>query len=66
MPRATEKERTPQFDVGQRVRHPTFGEGIVIESKLQRDDEELAVVFEGLGIKRLLASFARLEKLPQE
>ena len=57
-------EETPitQFRVGQRVRHQTFGEGIVIESKLLRDDEEVSVVFEGTGIKRLLASFARLEK----
>ncbi len=53
---------TPQFRAGQRVRHVTFGEGIVIESKLQRDDEEVTVVFEEAGIKRVLVSFARLEK----
>lgn len=56
--------RAAQFQVGQRVQHPKFGEGIVIQSKLHRDDEEVSVVFEGAGIKRLLASFARLEKLP--
>ena len=61
--RPTEETRVAQFRAGQRVRHPTFGEGIVIESRLQRDDEEVSVVFEDAGIKRLLASFARLEKL---
>jgi DNA helicase-2/ATP-dependent DNA helicase PcrA len=61
--RPTDEARVVQFRAGQRVRHPTFGEGIVIESRLQRDDEEVSVVFEESGIKRLLASFARLEKL---
>ena len=61
--RPTEKVQTLQFRAGQRVRHPKFGEGIVIESKLQRDDEQVTVVFEDSGIKRLLASFAQLKKL---
>ncbi len=53
----------PQFAVGQRVRHPLFGEGTVIESKLAKDDEEVKVAFPGKGIKTLLASFAKLQKL---
>jgi DNA helicase-2/ATP-dependent DNA helicase PcrA len=64
--RPTEGTRTPLFRAGQRVRHPKFGEGIIIESKLQRDDEEVAVVFEKIGIKRLLVSFAQLEKLSKD
>jgi DNA helicase-2/ATP-dependent DNA helicase PcrA len=58
-----EKEQSQQFRAGQRVRHANFGEGIVIESKLRQDDEELTIVFEDSGIKRLLVSFASLEKL---
>jgi len=54
---------TGRFETGDRVRHPIFGEGIVIESKVMGDDEEVTVAFEGRGIKRLLASFAKLEKL---
>jgi len=50
-----------QFKVGDRVRHPPFGEGIVISSVLQSDDEEVTVAFAGQKPKRLLASFARLE-----
>ena len=54
---------TGQFETGDRVRHRIFGEGIVIESKVTGADEEVTVAFEGKGIKRLLASFAKLEKL---
>jgi DNA helicase-2/ATP-dependent DNA helicase PcrA len=61
--RPVEKRPVAQFRAGQRVRHPQFGEGIVIESRLQSDDEEVSVVFEEAGIKRLLVSFAALEKI---
>ncbi len=43
------------------MRHVKFGEGTVIESKLSGDDEEVTVAFPGIGIKRLAASFAKLE-----
>ena len=56
--------RELQFRAGQRVKHAQFGEGIVIESKFDRDDEEVTVAFKKAGIKRLLASFANLQKLP--
>ncbi len=56
--------RAPSFRAGQRVKHATFGEGIVIESRLDRNDEEVTIAFKKAGIKRLLASFANLQKLP--
>ena len=56
--------REPAFRPGQRVKHARFGEGVVVESRVQGDDEELAVAFEKAGVKRLLVSFANLEKLP--
>jgi DNA helicase-2/ATP-dependent DNA helicase PcrA len=62
-PVASEPVVMAQFETGDRVRHPLFGEGIVIESKIAGNDEEVTVAFEEKGIKRLLASFARLEKL---
>jgi len=62
-PVASEPAVTGQFETGDRVRHRLFGEGIVIESKVAGSDEEVTVVFEEKGIKRLLASFAKLEKL---
>ncbi len=52
-----------EFVSGEAVRHPIFGQGTVISSQLTGDDEEVTVAFEGRGIKRLMASFARLEKV---
>ena len=52
---------TAQYQTGQRVRHAKFGEGTVIESQLTGNDEEVSVAFAGVGIKRLAASFAKLE-----
>ncbi len=55
--------RAASFFAGQKVRHAMFGEGIVVSSKLIDDDEEVTVAFAGKGVKRLLASFAHLEKM---
>lgn len=63
-PRASKPERTSlQFKVGQRVFHDRFGEGIVIDSKAVGDDEEVSIVFDDGGPKRLLVSFANLVAL---
>lgn len=50
-----------KFAPGQKVRHAQFGEGIVVSSRVQGDDEEVTVAFVGQGVKKLLAGFARLE-----
>ncbi|HYM83521.1 MAG TPA: 3'-5' exonuclease, partial [Candidatus Dormibacteraeota bacterium] len=48
---------------GDRVRHARFGDGIVVTSKLTRDDEEVTVAFRdaSVGRKTMLASIAGLE-----
>ncbi|HEY8198557.1 MAG TPA: 3'-5' exonuclease, partial [Candidatus Limnocylindrales bacterium] len=48
---------------GARVRHHAFGEGLVVSSKLTRDDEEVTVAFPDRGVKTLMASIANLEVL---
>jgi DNA helicase II / ATP-dependent DNA helicase PcrA len=50
------------FFAGQRVRHATFGEGVVMSSRLVDGDEEVTVSFADRE-RRLLASFARLERI---
>jgi DNA helicase-2/ATP-dependent DNA helicase PcrA len=50
-----------RYQAGMRVTHPQFGEGIVIETQLDFDDEEVTVNFEGAGVKHLVASMANLE-----
>jgi DNA helicase-2/ATP-dependent DNA helicase PcrA len=48
---------------GVRVQHEKFGQGIVIETREQGDDQEVSVAFEEAGLKRLLASYANLTVL---
>jgi DNA helicase-2/ATP-dependent DNA helicase PcrA len=51
----------PRYQVGMRVHHPTFGEGIVLETQVDRDEVELTINFEAAGVKRLAASLANLD-----
>nr|MBC7245693.1 UvrD-helicase domain-containing protein [Chloroflexota bacterium] len=56
------RQTSGSFHPGDRVRHPQFGEGIVVNSQMQGQDEEVIVAFAGkVGIKRLLTSFAALK-----
>jgi DNA helicase-2/ATP-dependent DNA helicase PcrA len=50
-----------QYRTGQEVRHSKFGDGFVVESKISGGDEMVVVAFTKVGIKRLLASLAKLE-----
>jgi DNA helicase-2/ATP-dependent DNA helicase PcrA len=53
-----------QFRDGDRVRHARLGDGVVVTSKLTRNDEEVTVAFSnGGGVKTLVASMANLELL---
>jgi DNA helicase II / ATP-dependent DNA helicase PcrA len=54
---------SPSFRSGQKVRHARFGDGIVVESRVTGNDEEVTVAFKSEGIKKLAASFANLERL---
>ena len=49
-----------QYRAGSRIQHPTWGDGIVLDSRVQDNDEIVDVVFESVGIKRLAASLAKL------
>ena len=48
---------------GDRIHHVRWGDGIVVTSKLTRDDEEVTVAFRdpAVGRKTMLASLANLE-----
>jgi DNA helicase-2/ATP-dependent DNA helicase PcrA len=52
---------TSKFKAGTRVKHPMWGDGIILDSRLQDEDEIVDVVFESVGIKRLAASLANLQ-----
>jgi DNA helicase-2/ATP-dependent DNA helicase PcrA len=49
-----------KFRAGMRIQHAMWGEGMVLDSKVQDGDEIVDVVFESVGIKRLSASLANL------
>jgi DNA helicase-2/ATP-dependent DNA helicase PcrA len=57
------EELVAQFGAGMRVKHAAFGEGIVMSSKIEQDDEEVTIEFEEHGVKILVASLAGLETL---
>jgi DNA helicase-2/ATP-dependent DNA helicase PcrA len=53
------------FNIGQRVRHSKFGEGVVIScSPIKSTDAEITVAFPGVvGVKKLVQSLAKLEAI---
>ena len=65
-----ESPKTPTSSIlntGDKVRHDTFGDGIIINTLAVNSDIQLTVAFDkGLGIKRLLDSIANLKKISPE
>ena len=53
----------PELKAGDQVRHSQFGQGVVVSCQSVKDDSEVVVAFPGVGVKKLLLSFARLEKV---
>ena len=54
----------PDFKAGDHVRHAQFGNGVVVSCQPVKDDKEVVVAFtSGAGVRKLLLSFARLEKV---
>jgi DNA helicase-2/ATP-dependent DNA helicase PcrA len=54
----------PRFHSGLRVQHAQFGPGLVIESRIRGEDEEVLVMFDEVGLKRLDGRTAPLTILP--
>jgi len=48
---------------GARVRHPKFGVGTVVGVEPAGGDLKLSIRFTGIGVKKLLARYAKLERL---
>jgi DNA helicase-2/ATP-dependent DNA helicase PcrA len=57
-PQELEEQR---FSPGAKVLHPTWGNGLVLNSRLQDSDEIVDIFFEEVGLKRVMASVANLE-----
>jgi len=52
---------TGGFSLGQRVVHPKFGEGVVLNSEGRGPQARIQVNFSGVGAKWLVLAYARLE-----
>ncbi|TVT27669.1 DNA helicase PcrA [Salinicoccus cyprini] len=50
------------FAIGDKVSHKKFGDGIISAIKGEGDSQELDIIFTKVGVKRLLANFAPIEK----
>ena len=61
-PSATINTNVVKLKPGDRVHHEQFGDGVVVSCLPVQDDDEVVVAFSGLGVKKLLISFAGLEK----
>jgi DNA helicase-2/ATP-dependent DNA helicase PcrA len=53
----------PAIKLGARVRHPVFGEGVVLNSEGQGAQARVQVNFERAGAKWLVLQFAKLEQV---
>jgi DNA helicase-2/ATP-dependent DNA helicase PcrA len=48
-----------EFDVGDKLKHPKFGEGLLIE----QDAKTMSVMFDSVGMKKLAKGFVKLTKI---
>ncbi len=57
------KEKGLDYGIGDRVKHVKFGNGTVLEITEGGRDFEVTVEFDHAGVKKMFASFARLQKV---
>ena len=56
-------KKSPSFIVGSRVKHPAWGVGIVRDCCGEGEEAKVTVNFPGIGLKRLAAKLANLERI---
>ncbi len=54
---------TETYAVGDTVMHKVFGKGVILSSKPMANDFMLEIAFEGGSTKKLMANFAKLQKV---
>lgn len=66
---ATKKQTKPQspshtqYAVGEHIRHAKFGEGVILSVTPAGNDMLLEVEFQTAGTKKIMANFAKIEKI---
>lgn len=51
------------FNVGDTVRHKAYGDGLVLSAKPMGNDTLLEIAFTAAGTKKIMANFAKIEKV---
>lgn len=65
----TFNDEEPAFDDGvgmgrgTKIRHPTFGSGVIHETEGEGDQQKITVLFDDRTIKKFVAKYARLERI---
>ncbi len=59
----TAEKPTADFKVGDTVKHKSFGTGVILSLKPMGNDLLLEIAFDKAGTKKVMANFARLEKI---
>lgn len=57
----SESASEDKFPVGKNVRHPSYGDGIVVKREGQMEGLKVSVQFKDAGVKKFIARFAPLE-----
>ena len=60
---AQKKTESAVYNIGDTVRHSAFGTGLVISAQPMGNDTLLEIAFDKVGTKKLMANFAKLEKM---
>ena len=62
-PESTDQVVETEYAPGMRVEHPAWGEGMILNSKIEDNEEIVDIFFEDAGLKRVVASLAKLTVL---
>jgi DNA helicase II / ATP-dependent DNA helicase PcrA len=60
---ATNSKKNDEFKQGMLVRHERFGKGVVNKIFKDGDDVKLNIIFEDVGLKKVVVKYCKLEKL---
>ncbi|MCL1788993.1 MAG: UvrD-helicase domain-containing protein [Oscillospiraceae bacterium] len=52
-----------KFSDGERIKHKVFGEGTVVDIQEMGNDSLLEITFDSVGTKKIMANFAKIEKI---
>ncbi|HPG19145.1 MAG TPA: UvrD-helicase domain-containing protein, partial [Flexilinea sp.] len=63
MSKNSNREVRQIFSPQDNVNHPLWGEGIILESKIEDGEEVVQVQFKSSGIKKLIVSLSKLKKI---